>query len=90
MIKGVSKRIIEIKSPNSRHIERAVLFLRSGSDCPDPKELGSIEEEYLREFEPKDKPRPSPRFRAAVAVLALSLGVTLAALMIVLVLYTKM
>lgn len=88
MLKGVTKRIVEIRSPDSKHFERAVLYLRA--DCPYPKrrEAINLAENYLETLEPSET-KPSRDLRVVVAVLALSLGVTLAALATVLVLYTK-
>ena len=86
MLKGVTKRIVEIRSPNSEHFERAVLFLKPDCPYPDGKEGAAIAEEYLKTIEP---PTPRKDLRVVVAVLSLSLCITLAALATVLILYTK-
>lgn len=88
MLKGVTKRIVEIKSPDSPHFERAVLYLRA--DCPYPKKREAIglAEDYLGTLEPSEQ-KPRRDLRIIIAVLSLSLGITLAALATVLVLYTK-
>ena len=88
MLKGVTKRIVEIKSPDSPHFERAVLYLRA--DCPYPKKREAIglAEDYLGTIEPSEQ-KPRRDLRIIIAVLSLSLGITLAALATVLVLYTK-
>ena len=89
MLKGVTKRIIEINSPSSEYFERAVLYLKT--DRPYPKRRAAIElaEEYLKTVEPEE---PAPRIRKippATAALALGLAVSLAALAVVLILFTK-
>ena len=89
MLKGVTKRIVEIKSPQSEHFERAVLYLRADAKYPGGREGAAIAEEYLKTLEPGEKPAGQKNLRLTVAVLALSLGVTLAALMTLLILYTK-
>ena len=89
MLKGVTKRIVEIRSPNSPHFERAVLYLRA--DCPYTAKRDAIglAEDYLETLEPKTPEKPQKNLRVTVAVLSLSLGVTLAALAALLILYTK-
>ena len=90
MLKGVTKRIVEIKSPTSEYFERAVLYLRA--DKPYPKKQAAIElaEDYLSTLEPPETLRPQKNLKLTVIVLALSLAVALAALTAVLLLYTKM
>ena len=48
MIKGVSKSIIEVRSPNSKYFDRAILFLRDAQP-PEPVRLSHIADAYLRE-----------------------------------------
>ena len=48
MIKGTSKSVIEVKSPNSRYFERAILFLKD-IQPPEPVKLSHIADAYLRE-----------------------------------------
>lgn len=90
MLKGVTKRIVEIKSPKSDHFERAVLYLRAGVPYPENREAIDIAEDYLETLEPDKLVPPQKNLKLTVAVLSLSLAVALTALMAVLVLYTKM
>ena len=90
MLKGVTKRIVEIKSPASEHFERAVLYRRTDRPYPKKSEAIGLAEEYVSSLEPNELPKPPRDLRLTVAVLSLSLGVTLAALAVLLVLYTKM
>lgn len=89
MLKGVTKRIVEIRSPKNPHFERAVLYLRA--DCPYTDKRGAVglAEDYLETLEPEVSEKPQKDLRVTVAVLSLSLGVALAALAALLVLYTK-
>lgn len=89
MLKGVTRRIVEIRSPSSEYFERAVLYLRSDRPIPKKSEAISLAEEYLETLEPSENLKPQKNLRVTVAVLALSLGVTLTALAAVLLLYTK-
>ena len=50
MIKGVSKNVIEVRSPNSRYFERAILILRDVPP-PEPIRLRTLADAYLRESE---------------------------------------
>lgn len=86
MLKGVTKRIVEIKSPASDHFERAVLYLRADKPYPQKQEAVALAEEYLESIEPTDMPKPAKDLRLTVTVLSLSLVVTLTALGILLVL----
>lgn len=90
MVKGVTRRIVEIKRPGSDYFERAVLYLRS--DRPFPRKREAIEQakDYLNTLEPSSSHAGSKRdLRPVVAVLTLSLCVTVAALLVLLVLFTK-
>lgn len=89
MLKGVTKRIVEIKSPKSTHFERAVLYLRADRPYPKKREAIDLAEDYLETLEPETSAAPQKNLRLTVVVLSLSLAVTLAALAAVLVLYTK-
>ena len=48
MIKGVSKNVIEVRSPNSRYFDRAILFLNDVQP-PEPLKLRALADAYLRE-----------------------------------------
>lgn len=89
MLKGVTKRIVEIKSPASDYFERAVLYLRADRPYPKKGEAVSAANDYIASLEPERLPKKPRDLRPTVAVLSLSLGVTLAALAAVLLLYTK-
>ena len=90
MLKGVTKRIVEIKSPQNPAFERAVLYLRSDLPAPKNKRVLELAEDYLEDIGPEKSDEKGKDLRLIVAVLALSLGVTLTAFLILLFLYTKM
>ena len=90
MLKGVTKRIVEVKSPESDHFERAVLYLRADKPYPKKQEAIALAEEYLQSIEPKEPPKEQKDLRRTVVVLSLSLAVSVAALAVVLILFTKM
>ena len=46
MLKGVNRKIIEVRDPDSRYFERAILFVRQGDWAP--KEIDEQAEQYLR------------------------------------------
>ncbi len=89
MLKGVTKRIVEIKSPASGYFERAVLYLRADKPYPKKGEAVSAANDYIASLEPVKSPKKPRDLRLTVAVLSLSLGAALAALAAVLLLYTK-
>ena len=46
MLKGVNRKIIEVRDPDSRYFERAILFVRQGDWAP--KEIDEQAEQCLR------------------------------------------
>ena len=56
MLKGVTKKIVEIKSPASGYFERAVLYLRPGEPPLKSREAKRLAEEYVAGIEPKEPP----------------------------------
>lgn len=90
MLKGVTKRIVEIKSPSSDYFERAVLYLKADKPYPKKNDAVALAEEYLESLEPAKRIGPSKNLKLTVVVLSLSLAITLTALGVVLVLFTKM
>ena len=48
MIKGVSKNVIEVRSPDSRYFDRAILFLKDVQP-PEPLRLSALADAFLRE-----------------------------------------
>ena len=90
MVKGVTKRIVEIKSPSSDYFERAVLYLKTDRPYPKKQEAIALAEEYLQSLEPSELPKNPKNLRLTVLVLSLSLAVSVAALAAVLILFTKM
>lgn len=90
MLKGVTKRIVEVKSPESDHFERAVLYLRADKPYPKKQEAIALAEEYLQSLEPSELPKNPKNLRLTVLVLSLSLAVALTALAVLLILFTKM
>ena len=46
MLKGVNRKIIEVRDPDSRYFERAILFVRQGDWAP--KEIDEQARQYLR------------------------------------------
>lgn len=90
MLKGVTKRIVEIRSPASDYFERAVLYLRADKPLPKEADASALAEEYLKTLEPENLPRADKNPRVTVAVLSLCLGVSLAAVAVLLILCTKL
>lgn len=90
MLKGVTKRIVEIRSPASDYFERAVLYLRSDKPLPKNADAGELAEEYLQSLEPENLPRAGRNPRVTVTVLSLCLGVSLVAVAVLLILCTKL
>ena len=89
MIKGVTKKIVEIKSPASDYFERAVLYLKA--DLPEAKKYEAIKQagSYLNSVEAEASAYFRRDLRPIVAVLALALGISLTALAAVLIVVTK-
>lgn len=88
MLKGVTKRIVEIKNPTSDYFERAVLYLRPNGQLPEGSSAEKLAEEYLSAVDPNSGSGRRD-LRLLVAVLSLSLGLSLTALAVLLVLFTK-
>ena len=63
MLKGVNRKIIEVRDPDSRYFERAILFVRQGDWAP--KEIDEQAEQYLRAAsEEMGRTRPPPCSRS--------------------------
>lgn len=90
MLKGVTKRIVEIRSPENEYFERAVFYLRTDKPIPPKREAAKLAAEYIDSLELPSYHSRQKNLRLTVTVLSLGLGVTLAALAAVLLLYTKM
>lgn len=90
MLKGVTRRIVEVKSPGNPSVERAVLYLRPEAPAPKKSEVSAMAEDYLDGIYLKDGQGTAKGLKLTVAVLALSLGAALTALTVLLFLYTKM
>lgn len=89
MLKGVTKRIVEINRPDNPAFERAVLYLKTDGVKKGTDPVAEAKE-YLSGLSEPDDFVHGRKLRLTVAVLSLCLAVTAAALMILLVLYTKM
>lgn len=90
MLKGVTRRIVEIRRPSSDYFERAVLYLRTDRPFPKRSEAVKEAENYLDSMEePKNFMRRQRDLRPVVAVLTVSLAVSLLAIVVLLVLFTK-
>ena len=48
MVKGVNRRIVEINTPEAGMFERALLFVRPGTDSSDPQALTREAARYVR------------------------------------------
>ena len=48
MLKGVNRKIIEVRDPDSRYFERAILFVRQGDWAPKEIDLRAASEEMGR------------------------------------------
>lgn len=88
MLKGVTKRTIEIKMPQSQYFEGALFFIK-----PNPEKSSGIYRREARKFlgtiNSDFSDRRLRRLHALVTVLLISLGVSLSAFLAVLILYTK-
>ena len=89
MLKGVTRRIIEIRNPENEYFERAVFYLRTDKPIPQDREAATLAAEYIESLDLPSCQSPQRNLKLTVAVLSLGLGVTLAALAAVLILYTK-
>lgn len=89
MLKGVTRRVVEVKNPDGRHFERAVLYLKPESDLCE-KDAERAAKQYLDGIDPPEDGIPYRPPRAIFAALCLGLLITAAALAAVLILYTKM
>lgn len=89
MIKGVTRRIVEIKNPADGYFERAVLYLRADVPPAGKREALRHAEEYLSgvgRFGGKTR----RDLRPIVALLGLALMISLTALGVMLIVVTKM
>lgn len=51
MVKGVNRQIIEVKNPDGEYFDRALLFLKAGSQVPPADKLPRLAREYVRSAE---------------------------------------
>lgn len=79
MIKGVNKRIVEIKCTNNEYFDRALLFVNSKSELfseSDPKiKAGEYLDDLNEEFESASLYDDNSRERSKKIVIAILLGV---------------
>lgn len=47
MVKGVNRQIIEVKNPDGEYFDRALLFLKAGSQVPPADKLPQLAREYV-------------------------------------------
>lgn len=88
MLKGVTKRTIEIKIPESKYFDTALLFIKPNA----AKNQAFCKQEAKKLIESVtdvDTDKRLKRMQTLIAVLCISLGVCMAAFVAVLVLYTK-
>lgn len=72
MVKGVHKKIIEIRQPSSDYFEKAVFYLRPGVTQLPPQIAEAAAQMLLQEFEEPPAPRPLwMKIAAAAGTLAL-------------------
>lgn len=48
MVKGVNRQIIEVKNPDGEYFDRALLFLKAGSQIPPADKLPQLAQEYVK------------------------------------------
>ncbi len=87
MLKGVTKRTIEVKSPDNKYFEGALLFIR-----PNAAKSGAFAKQeatkFLDGFGGFDNKKVKS-MRALITILLIALGLCIAALIVLLILYTK-
>lgn len=87
MLKGVTKRTIEIKSQENKYFEGALLFIR-----PNAAKSGAFAKQeaskFLSDFGGFDN-KQVRKMRLLITALLIALGVCIAALIIMLILFTK-
>lgn len=103
MVKGVNRQIIEVKNPGSEYFDRALLFLKAGSQIP-PDKLGRLASEYVKEAESGglglsdstehrqsagEYAAKTKRLKRAVGVLTVAFLISFAACAALLIVYTK-
>ncbi len=101
MVKGVNKQIIEITNPDSEYFERALLFLKAGQSLPVREEAKTHAGEYILSIEDDGTRRPpvvkdTAAFRSirrlslAVKILSAFLTLSAVAILVLLIVFTKM
>ncbi len=105
MVKGVNRQIIEVKNPDGEYFDRALLFLKAGSQVPPADKLPQLAREYVRSAETgeeglQDGPelpeyvnkyvQRTRRLRLAVRLLAAAFVVLSGFCAALLIVYTKM
>lgn len=105
MVKGVNRQIIEVKNPDGEYFDRALLFLKAGSQVPPADKLPQLAREYVRSAEEGDKAssdapalpdfvseyaKRTRRLKLAVRLLAAAFVVLSAFCAALLIVYTKM
>ncbi len=105
MVKGVNRQIIEVKNPDGEYFDRALLFLKAGSQVPPADKLPQLAREYVRSAETGEEglqdsyalpeyvneyAQRTRRLRLAVRLLAVAFVVLSVFCAALLIVYTKM
>lgn len=70
MLKGVSKRIIEVNNPDSEYFEKAVLYLRSDRPLCDERQLRLEADRVISDCRLKKRGSPTARLLLLTALTA--------------------
>ncbi len=103
MVKGINRQIIEVKNPESEYFDRALLFLKAGTQVPPGDKLGRLAREYVKAAESestgagdsalsgaaREYAAKAKRLKRAVGILAAAFLISCVACAVLLIVYTK-
>ena len=72
MVKGVHKKIIEVRSPGGDYFEKAVFYLRPGVNQLPPEITEAAAQMLLEELQPQIRKKISWKLTAAVLLILLA------------------
>lgn len=77
MVKGVHKKIIEVRSPGGDYFEKAVFYLRPGVNQLPPEITEAAAQMLLEELQPKIRKKISWKISAALLLIMLAAAAAL-------------
>lgn len=77
MVKGVHKKIIEVRSPGGDYFEKAVFYLRPGVNQLPPEITEAAAQMLLEELQPKIRKKISWKISAAFLLIMLAAAAAL-------------